>query len=148
MGTLICVQVSFFQFPTWCRYWEWQNICSTFCHSKWYTLRLWVLQLLMLHRCCRYHLFPWQIWIYYGWGLVVWYCCCALSFPGANSLSRLLRYMSTVLLISSIYNSIAYIFFSIYSTTFIAWDFVWDGGDFDMASGFPVPDLFYNTWLK
>ena len=52
---------------------------------------------------------------------------CTLFFLGTNSSSsldsRLLRYLSMVLLIYSNYNSIAYIFFSVSSTLFIAWYF-------------------------
>ena len=57
-------------------------------------------------------------------------------------------YFSMVRLISPNPNSIASIFFSIYSTTFIDWGFVWAGSDFALASSFPVPNLFYNPWLK
>ena len=77
---------------------------------------------------------------------------CTLFCLGATSSSfldsRLLRYLSMVLLISSNSNSIAYIFLSVSITPFVAWDFVWDGGDFSLGSGFPVANLFCNTWLK
>ena len=53
-----------------------------------------------------------------------------------------------VMFISSNYNSIVSILFSIYSTPFIACDFVWVGSNFALASGLTVADLFCNTWLK
>ena len=77
---------------------------------------------------------------------------CTFFFLGANSSSssgsRLLRYFLMLLLIYLNSNSIASISFSSSITKFIAWDFVWAGGDFALASGFPVANLFCNTWLK
>ena len=66
----------------------------------------------------------------------------------SSSDSGLLRYFSMVLLISSNSNSIALIFISISFTPFIDWDYVGSGGDFDLASGLPAANLFYNTFLK
>ena len=91
-------------------------------------------------------LFVFALMLDFLWSVVRYFCL------GANylssSYSRSWRYFSIVLLISSNSNSIASILFSIYSAPSIAWCSTEAGGDFDLASGFPADDLFYNTWIK